>query len=691
MRKKLLLSLLLLPFIVDAQQKMIDPFRAKALIVKRFMEINHYKPLLWNDSVSVLLYNKWLEQTDEEKLFFTQKDINSLNAFKNGLDEEMNGTGWAFFNTSTTLLSLGIKRADSIVNSFLDQQVDFSKADNAEWPNKSFAATNIEFAKYWQRYLKWQLLDKISNRYTNNGILLTAVLPADFAKVEQEERLKIKKKESLYLKSLLKIPQEFLAERQDEYLNAIAWCYDPHSNYFNTKEKEEFNAQVSAKEFSAGLSFIENEKGDKTIDFLEPGGSAWKSGQLHKGDILLKVKVNGKEYDIEDISETNVVELFQSAGSGNIEVTVRTAADEIKNVILIQEKISSDEGIVKSYLLKGKNNIGYINLPGFYSREEDAADTKYDGCANDVSKEILKLKRDNIEGLIIDLRDNGGGSMWEAMQLAGIFIDAGPVASIKEKNGKVAFLKDPNRGTIYDGPLIILINGASASASEFFSATLQDYNRALIVGGNSYGKGSAQVVLPLDTNKADLYKKYEDFIKVTNSKFYRINGSTVQWNGVKPDIILPDVYADVQFKERANLSALVPDESKKGMYTPLAQLPIIELKNKSELRVNSNAYFKTKNEFSIWISKHKSERIIPLQWKSFIDYKATIKASYSLFDTEKTGNIKLLNVYNNNFDKQRIDLLDGQEKSVNETYLKNISQDNELAEACKIFEDWIKK
>ena len=690
MRKNLLLLVLLLPVFMFAQQKKADVFRSKALMVKRFMELNHYKPLQWNDSASTLLYNKWLEEIDGEKLFFTQKDTTTLIAFKNSLDEEMNGNGWVFFNTSTSLLSAGIKKADSIVNSFLSQPVDFSKPDNAEWPNKNFAANNIELAKYWQRYLKWQLLDKISNRYISKEIKLTTALPADFAKVEQEERLKIKKKESIYLQSLLQTPQNFMEEKQDEYLNAIAWCYDPHSNFFNTKEKEEFSAMVSAKEFSAGLSFTENEKGDKVIDYLQPGGSAWKSGQLHKGDVLLKVKVDGKENEIEDISETEVAELLQSAGSSDVEVTVRTAADEVKTVKLVQEKISSDEGIVKSYLLKGKNNIGYINLPGFYSRE-DGADIKYDGCANDVSKEIIKLKRDNIEGLIIDLRGNGGGSMWEAMQLAGIFIDAGPVASVKERNGKVVFLKDPNRGTIYDGPLIVLINGASASASEFFSATLQDYNRAVIVGGTTYGKGSAQQVMPLDTSKADAYKKYEDFIKVTDSKFYRINGSTVQWNGVKPDINFPDVYADVQFKERANESALIPDESKKGTYTSLAQLPINDLKNKSEARVNNDAYFKSMSEFAVWISKYKSGKIIPLQWSNYIDYKAKLKSSFSLFDTEKSNAAKLMNVSNNNFDKQRIDLSDAQEKLVNETYLKNIGQDNELAEACKIFEDWIRK
>ena len=168
-------------------------------------------------------------------------------------------------------------------------------------------------------------------------------------------------------------------------------------------------------------------------------------------------------------------------------MTVKTAAGEIKTVKLSKEKMNDEESVVKSYVLHGNKNVGYINLPGFYSRESESIkeekDIKYDGCANDVSKEIVKLKKDTIAGLILDLRYNGGGSMWEAMQLAGIFIDIGPVASVKDKEGKVHFLKDPNRGTIYDGPLIVLINGGSASASEFVSAVLQDYNRALIVGG----------------------------------------------------------------------------------------------------------------------------------------------------------------------------------------------------------------
>ena len=692
MKRIVAIILLLLPISLFAQTKNIDSFRMKALLLKRFMDKNHYKPLVWNDTSSTMLYKKWLEELDDEKLFFTQKEIAVLDKYKTKLDDEIIGNSWEFFNVSTNLLSGRIKKADSIVAAFLSEPVNFLKPDNINWPIKIYATNEQEFVSNWQRYLKWQLLAKISNKYLAKNSIPTTTIPVDFSKTESEERQKLKRKESIYLKSLLQSPQFFLEEKQDEYLNAIAWCYDPHSNYFSLKEKDEFNADVSAMEYSAGLSFSENEKGDKAIDFLQPGGSAWKSGQLHKGDVLIKVKVNGKENDIEDISEKEVAEILQDAGSADVELTVRTAADEIKTVTLTQEKISSEEGIVKSYIIKGKNNIGYINLPGFYSREEEnVKEENYNGCANDVSKEIIKLRKDNIGGLIIDLRNNGGGSMWEAVQLAGIFIDAGPVASFKERDGKVQFLKDPNRGTIYDGPLIVLINGGSASASEFFSATLQDYNRALIVGGTTYGKGTAQLVFPLDTLKENKTKKYEDFVKVTEGKFYRINGSTVQWKGVEPDIAFPDIYADISFKEKANESALVPDMSKTGFFKPLPSLPVNDLKVKSDARTISDTYFKSMSAFSSWISTYKDVTNIPLQWNSYNAFKQKIKANFDLLNNDKKDVVKLVFTENNSFDKERFSLSGKENRQTNETYLKNISSDNEIAEACKIFDDWIIK
>ncbi|MCY7291660.1 MAG: hypothetical protein LH615_05690, partial [Ferruginibacter sp.] len=253
MKRIVAIILLLLPLTLFAQQKSVDSLRMKTLMLKRFMEKNHYKPMVWNDTSSGMLYKKWLEELDDEKLFFTQKEITLLDTYKTKLDDEINGNGWNFFTTSINLLSTRIKKADSIVAAFLSQQVDFSKPDKVEWPSKTYAANEQEFVKNWQRYLKWQLLSNISNKYIAKNIMPSATIPADFSKTEAEERIKIKRKEGIYFTSLLQTPKLFLAEKQDEYLNAIAWCYDPHSNYFNLKERDEFNAEGSAMEYSAGL------------------------------------------------------------------------------------------------------------------------------------------------------------------------------------------------------------------------------------------------------------------------------------------------------------------------------------------------------------------------------------------------------------------------------------------------------
>ncbi len=691
MVKKILFVFLVIPFAGFSQQLKQNTFQQKAMLLKRFMDKNHYQPVVWNDSSSNLLFNKWISDLDKEKLFFTQKDIDALSIYKNTLEEEMLGKSWSFFDASINLFKGKVIKADSLIQQYLSKPIDFLKPDNLVWPAKNFAASDLELTKRWQQYLKWRLLDNIADHVTDDGIALTTAMPKDFSKIEIEERQASLKHETIYIKSKLQTPNLFLENMQNDFLNAVAWCYDPHSTYMNLKEKEEFNALVSAMEYSAGLMIDENEKGDKAIGYLQPGGSAWKSGQLHKGDVLLKVKINGVEKEVADMTAEALENLLSGNASGEVEITFKTAAGVLKTTKLLLEKITDEKEKVKSYVVKSNKKIGYINLPGFYSREEDEEDLNYNGCANDVSKEIIKLRKDNIEGLILDLRNNGGGSMWEAMQLAGIFIDIGPVASVKDKTGKVSFLKDPNRGTIYDGPLIVLINGQSASASEFLSATLQDYNRAIIVGGTTYGKGTAQTVEPLDTNKVDMSKKYLDFVKVTGNKFYRVNGSTVQWKGVEPDIALPDFFEDISFKEKANVSALKPDNSKVGYYTAATAMPLALLKSKSEARISNDAYFKTKQLVSKFISESKNGINIPLQWSSFSQYYVKQKERFAIFSDDKKESNPEIAAENNLFDKEKFKLSDKRITETNAVYLKQIASDKVIVEACKIFEDLLQK
>ncbi len=695
MKRICILFLLFSSMYVYAQQPAAGSLQNKVITLHRFLEQNHYLPVKWNDTSSAMLYKKWMEKLDDEKLFFTQNEIAVLETYKTKLDDELSGRGWEFYDKSTALYKTCLKRTDSILQILLAKPFDFSKPDNVLWPFTANAQSVAELSQRWQKFLKWRVLENIAGKLSDDGKTISETLSADFVQLEKDAREKAKKQERSFINGLVKTPEQFKTVMEDDYLNAIAWCYDPHTSYMSMKEKKEFDTEMSASEFSAGFELEENDKGDLAISFLQPGGSAWRSGQLHTGDQVIKVKIDGLEKDIAEIDEDELERMLGGNSQSDLEVTVKTAAGELKTVKLRKEKIDDEEGIVKSYVLHGHKNIGYINLPGFYSREEetvtDEKDIKYDGCANDVSKEIVKLRKDTIAGLILDLRYNGGGSMWEAMQLAGIFIDIGPVASVKEKDGKVHFLKDPNRGTIYDGPLMVLINGASASASEFVSAVLQDYNRALIVGGSTYGKGTAQVVLPMDTLPFSKSKNYGDFVKVTQRKFYRVNGNTTQWMGVIPDIELPDVYSDESYKEKANSSALQPDNSKTGIYQPATALPVQLLKPKSEQRVLNDRYFKTIVTFTKWMKDYKTGRTIPLQWNGYaVHYKKTTEMFKELSLDDEVKNVGL-SVTNNGFDRQRINESTQKSKANNDVYLEQVQKDITLAEAYKIMMDWIIK
>jgi len=687
MKKIFLLALCCIVKFAIAQQP--DILKQKAITLKRLLEEKHYQPLIWNDSASIRLYNKWLDLLDEEKLFFTTADIATLEPYKHKLDEEMNGGNWQFFNASTSLFRRRIARADSIIKVVLDKPIDLAVNESLAFPFKTFAATDAALIERWRKYCKWQVLRKIADN--NDSTVLSATALATELKKAVDAQ---KAQEAKYIDGLLGSSDAiFIKDLQEDYLNSIAWCYDPHSNYMNLSIKDAFDTEMSASEYSVGFDIKENEKGEAEVSFLQPGGSAWRNGLLHKGDVLIAVKV-GKEFrNLAELSDEEIENAFGGTASAETELKVRTVTGETKIVKLKKEKVSSEEEVVKSYVLQGKENIGYIKLPGFYSREDESRDDiSYDGCANDVSKEIVKLKKDSITGLILDLRYNGGGSMWEAIQLAGIFIDIGPVASLKERDGKTMMLKDPNRGSIYDGPLMVLINGRSASASEFLSAALQDYNRAIIVGGTTYGKGTAQSVLPLDTLEPNPNKKYEDFVKVTERKFYRINGSTAQWKGVEPDIALPDIYTGDAFKEKAEISALKPDMTKVAMYKPLPVLPLVDLKTKSAQRIAGNPYFKTILKLNELYNQNKNGRTVSLAWNSYLQQYKQIMTLVKIADAEEDEEaIKPkgeLDVRNNSFDKQRIIHAGEFSKEVNEAYINNISNDPVVMEARAIMIDW---
>jgi carboxyl-terminal processing protease len=669
--------------------------RDKAILLKRTIELNHYSPRPVDDSFSLIVFRNMIDKADPRRLLFTAADYKALSALSLTLDDELNGKGWAFLDLFTKLYGASLSRADSIVNKLLQKPFDFaineSISSTRAKNNFNFATDRAALESRWGRYLKFIVLSRVhavvegdSTKRIDFKIALSTKEPAI--------REKIKQNELRYLKKVSSYADGFEQYALNMYLNAVASGYDPHTNYFPPQLKEIFKTVLSGEGFSFGIDLDENDKGEIVIEKLTPGGPAWKSGELHKGDVLVSLQWEGKEEVItEGLSLEEVEEIINEYVHQRLVWKFRKADGTDKTVLMIKETIEDEENIVKSFVLKGEKKIGYILLPGFYTEWEGGTGSS---CANDVAKEIVKLKRENIEGLILDVRFNGGGSMGEAIDMIGIFIDEGPLGSNKEKDGKQVTIKDPNRGTIYDGPLVLMVNGQSASASEMLAAALQDYHRAVIAGSNTFGKATMQQMFALDTFTKkptnQLPGVSKDIVKVTMGKLYRLTGQSAQLNGVKPDIVLPDAFDGLEFREKFREAALTSDTAKaNSYYKPLKLLPLPELATKSEARLAANQDF---NSLKKVIELQKKEmqattRTIPLKWDAFQKWAAEEDHELDLIRGE--SNTKSQFAVENHAQDKLVMQKNQYAKEINQTWLENLAEDIYIQECYLIVTDLI--
>ncbi len=597
-------------------------FRQKAITLKRVIEINHYSPRPVNDSFSVSVFKAVINTIDSRRLFLTASEYKQLSSYSQKLDDELQGNGWAFFDQLTAIYKKVLPRADSIIKSITQKPFNFSADESISLSHEesfNFATTPEELSKRWARYLKLVALRSIY--YTNaKDSSHSNSNKVNIEKSEPLTRNKIKENEEKFIANILNYKTGINSYLSEIYLNAIASAFDPHTNYFSQEDKNEFQSALSSEGLSFGIDFDENQKGQIVIQHLQPGGPAWKSGELHKNDELLQMQQDGKEpMDISGKTLEDVYEFIGSPGHDKLVFKVRKNNGQERTIALKKERINNEENVVKSFVLNGNKKIGYIILPGFYTEWENDGGSS---CAGDVAKEIIKLKRENIEGLILDVRYNGGGSVGEALDMAGIFIDEGPLSAEKERSGKLTFFKDPNRGIIYGGPMVLLVNGQSASASELLAATLQDYNRAVIVGGKTFGKATMQDMFFLDTvsKKPVNPKTPTDVLKITIAKIFRLNGESAQLKGVTPDVLLPDDFELMKASEKYYPNALPSDTARKNTYyKPLPLLPVHELAEKSDSRTRNNADFSAIKRIIAAQQVKEQQKIetIPLKWEAF--------------------------------------------------------------------------
>ena len=609
--------------------------------VGRLLESEHYSPRVIDDKFSKEVFDAYLKNLDPEKNILLQTDIDSLKVFATSIDDEIHGAAIQFEPAANAIYERRAKQIKAIFESVIDKPFDFTTDDSlmVDTDKMSYASNEAERVKRWNQAIKYKVLDRYVSLIEDREKYAKAKAIADTSKIkdtvkdnfivktdvelEADARATIKKN---YLKRFSLLEKTFDKEKRFEsFLNTITGLMDPHTDYFAPVEKRSFTEQMSGTFYGIGAQLTQDDNGVK-IASIQPGGAAWKSGLLVVNDVIVKIAQGAEEpVDVTGYETTDAVKLIRGDLGTEVRLTVRKPDGNTKVVALIREKIVLDEGFARSAVIQnGNEKIGYILLPDFYAdfeREDGARSSK------DIAKEVEKLKAEKVKGIIIDVRYNGGGSLYEVVQMVGMFIDKGPVVQIRSKEGRSQILADETPGILYDGPLVVMVNEFSASASEIFAAAIQDYKRGLIVGStSSYGKGTVQrnVAFGKPLDAMGIQTEY-GAVKLTFQKFYRVTGSSTQRKGVVPDVILPDDYEFLKYREKDNPSALPWDEMERAKYAPWTssnEIANIALKANNKIK-NDTATIRFKKNLQ-WVSA-QVDKSVALEINKYRQYKKEIQ------------------------------------------------------------------
>lgn len=553
-----------------------DPREKNEKIIQNvgvLLEQGHYSPKKIDDAFSRQVIKKFTEELDNEKSIFLKSDIVAFKKFENSVDDEIHGKSIeSFYFINDTYINR-LNEVSDLYKTILSSPMDFSVDEKIQLDEKKYDFSNSvsERTELWRKRLKYAVLSRYSDMLeerTKNKDQKEFVFKSDTT-LEREARDKVLKQMDRYFTNKKK--QDNSEENFSVFINCITGLMDPHTNYFPPIDMRSFNESMSGRFYGIGAQLREDD-GKIIITSLVSGGPAWKSGELKENDEIIKVGEGTLEpVDVTGYTVSDAVKLIRGSKKGTeVRLTIKRADGTVKVVSLIRDDIKLEDTFAKSAIIKGANKIGYIYLPEFYADFERAGGAR---CAVDVAKEVEKLKSENVDGIILDLRGNGGGSLYDVVQMAGLFIENGPVCQVKGKDEVAKVLEDKDGNKIlYNGPLAVMVDGTSASASEIFAAAIQDYKRGIIIGSTStYGKGTVQRNIPLNPDgEVSLVpgKKQEDLgsVKLTLQKFYRINGGATQLKGVTPDVVLPDRYDYLKFREKDNPDALKWDEIAKAKY-----------------------------------------------------------------------------------------------------------------------------
>ena len=667
-----------------------DPDKDKMLvqIITYILERGHYDPKAMDDNFSAEVFSDYLENLDPFKRYFYQSDIEEFEKYKTLLDDQLKDYDISFFNLTFSRLEQRMQESEALFKDILSSPFDFNEDEefNSDYENLPYVKNKKQLKDRWRLQLKYATI-------------------ANFDDLKKEEQKELETDPNYKVKSNKEIEEEARKltlnsleeyydiiedlERKDwfsVYINSIVEEFDPHTLYFAPEDKDVFDMRMSGSFEGIGAR-LQKKMDQVKVNEIISGGPAWRGNELEVGDVILKVRQEDEEQALSIVGMRldNAIKFIKGPKGTKVTLTVKKVDGTLKDITITRDVVELEEVYAKSSIVKKDDKIfGVINLPKFYI---DFDDYKNRNAASDLKREIERLKEQNMEGLVIDLRNNGGGSLQTVVDIAGLFIKDGPVVQIKSTGEPKEVLKDRDKSIVWDGPLVILVNELSASASEILAAAMQDYKRAIVIGSKqTYGKGTVQNIV--DLNKMVRNNKSGDLgaLKLTTQKFYRINGGSTQLEGVKSDVVVPDRYSYIDVGEKDQQNPLPWDKIEAVDYNLWdSYFDYDTTISKSKERMSNSEQLKLIDESAKWIKAIRDENVHPLNYEK---YKLRLELSEK--EAEKFDKITDYKT-NLTFDSLPYE----KEQFVSDTILKekrkrwheSLSQDIYMEEAINVLND----
>ncbi|AZI66979.1 tail-specific protease [Kaistella daneshvariae] len=665
--------------------------------VKNTLSYLHYSPKPINDAYSQEVYKHYFDMVDGSKRYFLKSDMSEFAQHKTKLDDYLNQGDLKFYKLTIDRLYQRVDEIDKITQDILSKPINLNEDETLilEPKVKNNPVSQAELALEWKKYIKYNILQEMESltakeemqrekkdsvqKFNLKDTIKLEILTPEQKRVKATQEVK-----DLVTDTFRRFKKRNKMDWFTVYMNSYTEVFDPHTNYYSPKNKEDFDTQFKGKVIGIG-AIIQEKRGFLYLGPLTIGAPAWKSKQLSEGDKILKVRSKPSEdaVNVVGMLSDEAVRLIRGEKGTKVTLTVEKKDKTIREVTMVREEVAIEDTFARSIIVNSPDGkkYGFINLPSFNADFEDA---KGRNASDDIKNELIKLKAQKVEGIVLDLRNNGGGSLTEVGDIMGLFMNEGPYVQVKDGNGKIQTLRSKTNTPIWTGPLVIMQNELSASASEILAGAMQDYGRGVIIGSpQSFGKGTVQTFVDLNR----FLNTTDDFgsLKLTIQKFYRITGESTQRKGIESDIKMKDFYTYSEIGERYDDYALAWDKIPSVEYKPVNYFSVLALQKGLEARLASNKVYQLVQESAQWKENLDKEETISLNQEKFNEIMMMRKAQIKKF--------KSLDKYNNglkftlNADEALREKKDEAFTKKTELWVKNLKRDLYLQEAIHVISE----